>query len=59
MPLEWTIIFLGTISACVYFSWNSGFKRGVTEATELTLAQLELQKIIKIEDGEIKPVQTK
>lgn len=57
MPIEWSIIFLGTIAGCVYFSWMAGFKRGIEEATVLTIAQLESTGIIKIVDGEIKPVQ--
>jgi hypothetical protein len=58
MPLEWAIIFLGTIAAAVYFSYNAGLKEGVTEATLLTLAQLESQNIIKFDaNGNIKPVQ--
>lgn len=58
MPLEWAIIFLGTIAAAVYFSYNAGLKEGVTEATFLTLAQLESQNIIKFDsNGNIKPVQ--
>lgn len=57
MPIEWAIIFIGVICASVYFSFMSGFKKGIEEATILTIAQLESQKIIKIVDGEIKPVQ--
>ena len=56
MPIEWAIIFFITICACVYFSWMSGFKKGVEEAVLLTLAQLESSKIIEIEDGKIKPL---
>jgi hypothetical protein len=41
MPIEWAITFLGTIVACVYFSYNSGMKSGVETATLLTLAKLE------------------
>ena len=56
MPIEWAIIFLATIAASVYFSYNSGLKTGVTEATLLTLAQLEGQGIIKFDDdGNIQP----
>lgn len=57
MPIEWAIIFLGTIVACVYFSYQSGLKEGVTIATELTLAHLEQIKIIKFDkNGNIQPV---
>ena len=55
MPIEWAVIFLGTIAACVYFSYNAGLKTGVTEATILTLAQLEDQGLIHFDvNGNIK-----
>lgn len=55
MPIEWSIIFLGTIASCVYFSYQQGLKEGVIVATELTLTQLEAQGLIHItEDGTIK-----
>jgi hypothetical protein len=57
MPIEWAIIFLGTIVACVYFSYQSGLKEGVVVATELTLAHLEQSKIIEFDkNGNIQPV---
>lgn len=46
MPIEWAVLFLGTIVACVYFSYNSGLKQGVTDATVLTLAHLEAEGLI-------------
>lgn len=46
MPIEWAILFLGTIVACVYFSYNSGLKHGVTEATLLTLEHLTSEGLI-------------
>jgi len=55
MSPEWSIIFFSCISACVYFSWNSGFKKGIEEATVLTLAQLEGQGLIHFDNnGNIK-----
>jgi len=55
MPIEWVIIFLGTIVAAVYFSYNSGMKEGVEQATVLTLAQLESQGLIHFDSrGNIK-----
>lgn len=46
MPIEWAITFLGTIVASVYFSYNSGLKAGVTEATSLTLEHLMSEGLI-------------
>lgn len=55
MPLEWAIIFFGTIVACVYFSYNAGLREGVETATVLTLAQLEGQGLIHFDSkGNIK-----
>ena len=55
MPIEWAIIFMGTIAACVYFSYDAGMRKGVEEATLLTLAQLETQGLIHFDkDGIIK-----
>lgn len=54
MPMEWVIIFLGTIAMSVYFSWKSGFNTGVVEATEFTLTRLEEMGLINVEeDGTI------
>ena len=55
MPLEWAIIFLGTIVAAVYFSYNSGLKEGVMQATILTLQTLESDGLIHTDsNGDIK-----
>lgn len=55
MPIEWAIVFFGTIIACVYFSYNSGMKHGVQTATLLTLSHLENQGLIHFdENGTIK-----
>jgi uncharacterized protein YjiK len=55
MPIEWAIIFLGTIVAAVYFSYNSGMKYGVQTATLLTLAKLESEGLIHFnENGNIR-----
>lgn len=55
MPIEWAIIFFGTIAASVYFSYQSGVKEGVETATVLTLAQLEGQGLIHFDsNGNIK-----
>lgn len=56
MPIEWAIIFLSVIVACVYFSYNSGLREGVAEATILTLEHLKSEGLIQIDqDGNIKP----
>jgi uncharacterized protein YjiK len=55
MPIEWAIIFIGTIVAAVYFSYNSGIKYGVQTATLLTLAKLESEGLIHFnENGNIR-----
>ena len=55
MPIEWAIIFLGTIAASVYFSYNSGLRKGVEDATVLTLSHLEGEGLIHFDkDGIIK-----
>lgn len=55
MPIEWAIIFFGTIIAAVFFSYNSGVKAGVTDATILTLARLEEEGLIHFDsNGNIK-----
>ena len=55
MPIEWAIIFFGTIIAAVYFSYNSGMKFGVETATILTLAKLEEEGLIHFtKSGKIK-----
>lgn len=55
MGVEWAIVFLGTIFACVYFSYNSGMRSGIETATILTLAKLESEGLIIFEeDGTIK-----
>jgi hypothetical protein len=55
MPIEWAIVFLGTIVAAVYFSYNSGLKEGVTTATILTLETLESDGLIHTDsNGDIK-----
>jgi hypothetical protein len=55
MPIEWAIAFLGTIVASVFFSYNSGIKNGVEQATILTLARLENDGLIHFaNDGTIK-----
>lgn len=55
MPLEWALIFMGTIVACVYFSYNSGLRTGIEDATVLTLAKLEGDGLIHFDNrGNIK-----
>lgn len=55
MPIEWAIIFLGTIAASVYFSYQSGIKEGVELATVLTLTKLEDDGLIHFDNcGNIK-----
>jgi hypothetical protein len=51
MPIEWAIAFLGTIVACVYFSYQSGMKDGVETATILTLAKLEDEGLIHFDSS--------
>lgn len=46
MAIEWAIIFLAVIVACVYFSYHSGLREGVTSATLLTLSKLEDEGLI-------------
>ncbi len=39
---------------CAYFSYTRGHKNGLVDGAELTLVQLEDEKIIKVDDkGEI------
>lgn len=55
MPIEWAIIFMGTIAASVYFSYQSGIKEGVELATVLTLTKLEDEGLIHFDNhGNIK-----
>lgn len=55
MAIEWAIIFLGCISACVYFSYHAGMKEGVEVATQLTLVHLEGEGLIHFDgNGNIK-----
>jgi len=55
MPIEWAIIFMGTIAASVYFSYQSGIKEGVELATVLTLTKLEDEGLIHFDsNGTIK-----
>lgn len=54
MPVEWAIIFLGSIIACAYFSYQSGQKNGIELATILTLEKLESEGLIHFgKDGKI------
>lgn len=56
MSIEWSIIFLLTVASSVYFSYNSGIRRGIIDATILTLHNLEEKKIIRIlPSGKIEP----
>jgi len=50
MPIEWAVVFLGTIIACVYFSYNAGRKQGISDATLLTLATLEIEGLIHFDN---------
>jgi hypothetical protein len=55
MALEWALIFLAIIGACVYFSYNSGLREGIETATLLTLAKLKEEGLIHFtESGKIK-----
>lgn len=54
MPIEWAIIFFGSIAGCGYFSYQAGIKEGVEVATQLTLAHLETMGLIYFDnDGKI------
>lgn len=53
MPIEWAIIFFGTIAASAYFSYQEGMKKGIEEATVLTLANLEGQGLIHFDSNGI------
>ena len=49
MPIEWSIIFLGTIAASAYFSYKSGFKSGAEFGVDTLLQDLEAKGIIELE----------
>jgi hypothetical protein len=51
MPIEWAIIFMGTIASCVYFSYQSGITKGVELATVLTLSKLEDEGLIHFDNN--------
>jgi len=53
MPIEWMMIFVGTIFAAVYFSYNSGVRFGIETATVLTLAKLEQEGLIHLNESGI------
>lgn len=48
MPIEWTIIFLGTIAASVYFSYRNGYDAGIEEGVRSTLQNLEKDGVIEL-----------
>jgi len=50
MPIEWGIIFLGTIAAAAYFSYQSGHQKGIRDGIESTLDQLAAQGVIEFEE---------
>jgi len=49
MPIEWGIIFLGTIAASAYFSYKSGYREGAADGVDTLLQSLEEQGIIEVE----------
>ena len=49
MPIEWGIIFLGTIAASAYFSYKSGFSAGTEFGVDTLLTDLESRGIIELE----------
>jgi hypothetical protein len=60
MSVEWQIIFTMFVFICAYFSYKTGFERGVTEAVGMTLDNLEQRGLILIEeDGTISPTNAK
>ena len=52
MPIEWGIIFLGTIAAAAYFSYKSGYREGAADGVDTLLHSLAAQGIIEIEEAE-------
>ncbi len=52
MPIEWGIIFLGTIAASAYFSYKSGYREGAADGVDTLLHSLAAQGIIEIEEAE-------
>jgi len=52
MPIEWGIIFLGTIAASAYFSFLAGRKSGIEEGVDTILQSLAAQGVIELEEVE-------
>lgn len=50
MPIEWVIIFLYSILSAAYFSFKTGFRKGVEECQEELLYKLEENGIINIDE---------
>jgi len=50
MPIEWSIIFLGTIAASAYFSFLAGRKSGIEEGVDTILHSLAAQGVIELEE---------
>jgi hypothetical protein len=50
MPIEWGIIFLGTIAASAYFSFKAGYKSGAEFGVETVLETLAENGVIELEE---------
>lgn len=50
MPVEWMIIFMGTIAACAYFSYQRGVSVGQENAVDSVLYTLSAARIIDMDD---------
>jgi hypothetical protein len=49
MPIEWGIIFTGTVFMAAYFSYRAGHRAGMDDGIDSTLTSLEAQGIIELE----------
>ena len=50
MSIEWMIIFMGTIAACAYFSYNAGADSAVEGTVESVLNTLAQADLIDVDD---------
>jgi hypothetical protein len=55
MSIEWQIIFLATIAASAYFSYQTGHKHGISDGIESCLDQLAAQGVIELEEEPYEP----
>jgi len=50
MPVEWMIIFMGTIAACAHFSYQRGERAGQENAVDSVLYTLSAANLIDMDD---------